>query len=201
MWVIITLASLAVMLVLVLSVPFDMAFQVSVPEKPRFRIKLLWRFGLVSKEITQKKKAEEKKKVVEKKPKPREGKRKIGVIIGILRTKGLLKQLKVFLSDIFGSLKIRDLLADFRIGLGNPAETGLLFALVGPTALWMSSSFPIQIRVQPSFADEATFEGYARGAVRLRPIRLVMPLFRLVFSLTTIRIVKKLVLTKWKRKK
>ena len=201
MWVIVTLASLAVILVFVLSVPFDMAFQVSVPEKPRFRIKLLWLFGLVSKEITQKKKPEEKKKVVGKKPKPREGKRKIGVIIGILRTKGLLKQFKVFLSDIFGSLKIRDLLADFRVGLGNPADTGLLFALIGPTALWLSSSFPIQMKVHPSFADEATFEGYARGKLRLHPIQLVIPFLRFIFSLATVRMVKKLVLTKWKRKK
>ena len=201
MWVIVTLASLAVILVLVLSVPFEMAFQVSVPGRPRFRMKLLWLFGLVSKEITRKKKPEEKKKVVEKEPKPKEGKRKIGVIIGILRTKGLLKQLKVFLSDILGSLKIRDLLADFRVGLGNPADTGLLFALIGPPTFWLSSSLPLQIRVQPSFADEATFEGYSRGAVRLRPIQLVIPFLRFVFSLATVRMVKKLVLTKWKRKK
>jgi hypothetical protein len=178
-----------------------MAFQVSVPGRPRFRMKLLWLFGLVSKEITQKKKPKEKKKVIEKELKPKEGKRKIGVIIGILRTKGLLKQLKVFLSDIFGSLKIRDLLVDFRVGLGNPADTGLLFALIGPTAFWLSSSLPLQIRVQPSFADEATFEGYSRGAVRLRPIQLVMPFLRLIFSLATVRMVKKLVLTKWKGKK
>ena len=201
MWVIVTLASLAVILVLVLSVPFDIAFQVSVPGRPRFRMKLLWLFGLVSKEITRKKKPEEKRKVVEKEPKPKEGKRRIGVIIGILRTKGLLKQLKVFLGDILGSLKIRDLAADFRLGLGNPADTGLIFALIGPTTFWLSSSFPLQIRVQPSFADEATFEGYSRGAVRLHPIQLVIPFLRFVSSLATVRMVKKLVLTKWKRKK
>jgi hypothetical protein len=81
LWVIVTLASLAVILVLVLSVPFEMAFQVSVPGRPRFRMKLLWLFGLVSKEIIRKKKSEEKKKVVEKEPEPKEGKRRIRVII------------------------------------------------------------------------------------------------------------------------
>ena len=201
MWVIVTLASLAVILVLVLSVPFDMAFQVSVPGRPRFRIKLLWLFGLVSKEITGEKKPEEKKEVVQKRQKPGAGRRRFRDILAILRTQGLLRQLRVLIGDIFGRLKIRDLAADFRVGLGNPAETGLLFALIGPTTFWLSSSFPLQIRVQPSFADEATFEGYSRGAVRLRPIQLVIPFLRFVFSLATVRMVKKLVLNKWKRKK
>ena len=201
MWVIVALASLAVILILVLSVPFDIAFQVSVPGRPRFRMKLLWLFGLVSKEITGKKKVEEKKEVVKKRQKPGVGRRRFRNIFAILRTKGLLRQLRVLIGDIFRRLKIKDLAADFRVGLGNPAETGLLFALIGPTTSWLSSSFPLQIKVQPSFADEATFEGYSRGAVRLRPIQLVIPFLRFVFSLATVRMVKKLVLTKWKRKK
>lgn len=195
MWIIVALVSLAVIVSLVLLVPFDIAFQVSMPGRPRFRMKLLWLFGLVSKEITRR------KKVVKKGQKPGEGKRRFKNIFAILRIRGLLKQLKVLLSDIFGCLKIRDLLADFRVGLGNPADTGFLFALIGPTFFWLSSSFPLQMRVQPSFADKATFEGYSRGAVRLRPVQLVIPSLRFIFSLASIRVVKKLVLTKWKRKK
>jgi len=201
LWVVITLASLAVILILVLSVPLDMVFHADVQGRPRFRLKLLWLSGLVSKEITRRKTPEEKKKAVKGKRKPGEGKRRLGDIFGILRTRGLLKRLTVLLRDILGCLKIRDLSADFRVGLDNPADTGLLFALIGPTTFWLGSSLPHQIRVQPSFADEAIFEGYSHGAVRLRPIQLVIPLLRFVSSLATIRVVKKLVLAKWKRKK
>jgi len=201
LWVVITLASLAVILILVLSVPLDMVFHADAHGRPRFRLKLLWLSGLVSKEITRRKTPEEKKKAVKGKRKPGEGKRRLGDIFGILRTRGLLKRLTVLLRDILGCLKIRDLSADFRVGLDNPADTGLLFALIGPTTFWLGSSLPHQIRVQPSFADEATFEGYSHGAVRLRPIQLVIPLLRFVSSLATIRVVKKLVLAKWKRKK
>lgn len=201
MWVIITLASLAVIFILVLSVPLDMALQVSVPGKPRLQVKLVWLFGLVSKKITGRKKPEEKKKkVVKDKEKPRKEKRRFGDLFKILRTRGLLRQVKVLLRDLLGCLKIRDLIADFRVGLGQPADTGLLFALIGPTTSWLSTSFHHQIRVQPSFTDEATFEGHLSGAVRLRPIQLVIPLLKFIFSLATIRVIKKLVLTKWKRK-
>ena len=201
MWVIVTLASLAAILILVLSVPLEMAVHVDVHGRPKLRLKLLWLFGLVSKEITRKKKPEEKKKAVKAKPKPGKRIRRFGDIFKILRTRGLLRQLKVLLSDILGCLKIRNLVADFRVGLGNPADTGLLFALIGPTTFWLSSSFPHQVKVRPSFEGEATFEGYSYGALRLRPIQLVIPFLRFIFSLATVRMVKKLVLTKWKRKK
>jgi hypothetical protein len=201
LWVIVTLASLAVIFILVLSVPLDLAMQVSVPGKPRFQVKVVWFFGLVSKKITGRKKPEEKKRVVKDKEKPEKGKRRFGDIFKILRTRGLLRQVKVLLRDLLGCLKIRDLAADFRVGLGHPADTGFLFALIGPTTSWLSNSVHHQIRVQPSFTDEATFEGHLSGAVRLRPIQLVFPFLRFFFSLATIRVVKKLVLTKWKRKK
>jgi len=97
--------------------------------------------------------------------------------------------------------KIRELGANLRIGLDNPADTGLLFALIGPATLFLSPAFPHEIRVQPSFDAEAVFEGHLYGAVRLHPIQLAPPFLRFICSLATIRAIKTLVLTKWKRKK
>jgi len=163
-------------------------------------MRLVWLFGLVSKEITKvKKKPEEKERVAEGKRKPR--KIQARTIFKILRTKGLLKQLKRLLRDVLRRLKIRDLRVDFRVGLDDPADTGLLFALIGPTIFFLGSSRVHEIRVQPSFEDEAVFEGYLSGALRSVPIQLVVPCLRFVFSLATLRVVKILVLTKWKRTK
>ena len=201
MWVIIALVSLAVILILILCVPLDIALHTDVHGRPNFRLRLSWLFGLVSKEITRGKKPEEKNKEVKDKRKPRERKKGSRVIFEILRTRGLLRQIKSLLRDVFSHLKIRTLRADFRVGLDNPADTGLLFALIGPATFLLNSSFPYQIRVQPSFKDEAVFEGYSNGVVRLRPIQLVTPFLKFTFSLATIRVMKKLVLTKWKRKR
>ena len=201
MWVAATLASLAGLIILLLCVPVDMALHIDVYGRPKFRMKLSWLFGLVSKEVRKgKKKPEEKKRVAEGKPKLRKRRVKARTVFEILQTKGLLGQFKCLLKDVITRLKIRDLLADFRVGLDNPADTGLLFALIGPAILFLSSSFPHEIRVQPSF-DKAVLEGYSYGVVRLRPIQLVIPSLRFVFSLATIRAVKKLVLSRWKRRK
>jgi len=182
-------------------VPLDVVLHTDVYGKLKFRLRLSWLFGLVSREVTGRKKPEEKKKVSKGKQKPGEGRKRAGDIFGILRTRGLLEQLRCLLSDVLSRFKVRDLLADFRVGLGDPADTGLLFAFIGPATLWLNSVFPCQIRLQPSFEDEAVLEGYSFGEVRLLPIQMVAPVLRFAFSLATLRVTKKLVLTRWKRKK
>lgn len=202
MWVVVTLASLAAFIVLVLCVPLDIEPRLDVYGRPKFRMRLAWLFGLVSKEVGKgKKKPEEKKKVVTGKRKAKERGRRARTIFEILRTKGVLRQFKGLVRDILSRLKIRDLAVDFRVGLDNPADTGLLFALIGPATFLLDSSRVHQIRVEPSFEDEAVFEGYLYGVVRLWPVQLVVPFLRFVFSLATIRVVKILVVSKWKRKK
>jgi len=179
-----------------------MAFRLDVDERPRFRMRLVWLFGLVSKEITKaKKKPEEERRVTEGKRKPRKRKIKARTILKVLRTRCLLRQLKRLLKDILRRLKIRDLTADITVGLGDPADTGLLFAVMGPATFFLGSSRIHEIRVRPSFEDEAVFEGYLSGAVRLLPIQLVIPSLRFTFSLAAIRVVKTLAVSKWKRKK
>jgi len=198
LWVIATLAGLAVLIILVLSVPLDAALHVDIYGRPKFRLRLEWLFGLVSKELRKRKKEPEEKKVIAKK---KRGRIKAGTIFQILKTKGLIRQIKKLLSDVLGQLKIREFIANFKVGLDNPADTGLLFALIGPATPFLSSSAHYQIRVQPSFYDGAVFEGYLHGALRLRPIQLVIPFLRFVFSLAILKVVKTLILSKWKRKK
>ena len=194
MWVVAALASLAVVIVLVLCIPLDAVLHIDIHGRPKFQMRLAWLFGLVSKEITRAKK----KKPKEKK---RKGRIKARTIFKILRTRGLLEQLRRLLWDIFRQLHIRDLRVNFRVGLDDPADTALLFALIGPATFFLGSSRVHEIRIEPSFEDEVVFEGYLHGAVRLVPIQLATPILRFVFSLATIRAVKVLVLTKWKRKK
>ncbi len=119
MWVVIALASLGTIIILTLCVPLNMALHADVYGKPKLRLKLVWLFGLVSKEITREKKPEEKKRVVEEKRKPEGEKKRFRDIFEILRTRGLLKQLKSLLKNILSRFKIRDLTADFKVGLGD----------------------------------------------------------------------------------
>ncbi len=194
MWLIVALASLVALFLLVLSVPLDLAFHLDVHGRTRFSLKLVWLFGLVGKELGRRKKKAKPKKDKEKKG----GARKA---LKILRTKGLLKQLKVLVTDVFNSLSIRQLRANFRIGFDNPADTGLLFAFIGPAFVFFSPPDRYNINIRPSFENEAILEGHMQAVVRLLPIRLVIPLLKFVFSLPTLRFIKTVVSAKWKKKR
>jgi len=82
LWVIIALAALAALLILALFVPLEMTVQVSTAERPRLRMRLVWLFGLVRKEIGR----GEKKQAAPKK----RGKRRVNPrdILSLLQTRG-----------------------------------------------------------------------------------------------------------------
>ena len=202
MWVVVALSSLAALIVLVLCVPLDITLHIDTAERPRSRMRLGWLFGLVSKEIRRvQKKPGEKRGELEGKRQLRGSWRRIRTVLAILRTKGLVTQLKDLVTNTLSRLEIRQLGANLGIGLGDPADMVFLFAFIGPATLFMNSFTSHQIRVHPSFGNEAVFEGHLYGVVRLRPIRLVPTFMRFALSKATMRSVKTLVLTKWKNKK
>lgn len=200
MWIIATLGGLAGLIILVLCVPLDATLNVDSSGKPKFRARLEWLFGLLSKELGRAKKKPEEKKVVTGEKRKKKRRMGFGTILKILRTKGLPRQIKNLVRDVLGQLKIRELAVNLRLGLDNPADTGFLFALIGATTPFLRLPSQYQITVQPSF-DKAVFEGFSYGHVRLRPIKLVGPFIRFVFSLAALRVVKILVLSKWRGKK
>jgi hypothetical protein len=200
LWAIVVLASLAVLIALLLCVPLDLVFRANIDVRPKFSMRLVWLFGLVSHELRHGKKKSEEKKPVEHKQKRRDWIWWIKVTFEVLRTKGLLSQFGSLAKRIRRRIKIKELVANFKVDLDNPADTGLLFAFLAPVNLILSYFSPHQIRIEPSFSGETIIEGHLYGAIRLRPIQLAAPLIGFAFSLPTLRAVKKLVLSKWRRK-
>ena len=200
MWVIAVLASLAALITLLLCVPLDLVFRTNTDRKPKSSMRLVWLFGLVSKDLRQARKKPEEERAIEQKRKSRDWTRGMRITLEVMRTKGLPGQLGSFIKRILRHIKIRELVADFKVGLDNPADTGLLFAFLAPVNLLLRYFSPHHVRIEPSFASDTIIEGHLYGAVRLQPIQLAAPLLGFAFSLPTLRAVKKLVFYKWKRK-
>jgi hypothetical protein len=194
LWFIVGLVSLAVLITLLLCVPLDLVFLTSIDGRPKFSMRLVWLFGLVTKEMRRgEKKPEEQKSG--------DWTRDVRVAFEVLRTKGFLKQLGSFIKRFFRLIKIREFVANLKVGLDNPADTGLLLAFIAPLNLLLSYFLPHPIKIEPSFAGGAVFEGYLYGAVRLWPIQLAALLIGFTFSLPTLRALRKLVASKWRRRK
>ena len=59
-----------------------------------------------------------------------------------------------------------------RIGLGDPADTGRLWALVGPLSGYLAASGQAVIAVEPDFVD-SVFEARGSGALSVVPLRML----------------------------
>jgi hypothetical protein len=201
LWVVVVLVSLAILITLFLCIPLELVFSTNVEGRPKFSLRLIWLFGLVTSELRPTRRKPEEKRVIEYEGKPGDWLQRLKVTLEILQTKGLLKRLRSFIKRIIGQIKVRELTANLKVGLDNPADTGLLFAFIAPLNLAINYFLPHPIKIQPSFTEESFITGYLCGAVRLWPIQLAASLIGLAFSLPALRAAKKLVLYKWKRKR
>jgi hypothetical protein len=198
LWIIALVGSLAALIIFVLWVPLDISLDIEVGRKPRVTVRYTWFFGLV-----QGGRAGRGKKPRKEKPaRRRRGFRRpdIGLAFKLLRS-GMLSSLARLARGVLGSIRLKDLAADFRVGLGDPTDTGMLFAVIGPATALLGPSVYRRLNLQPSFDDAPCLEGYSHGAARLRPIRLLPHFFRFTFSRPTVRVARTLLAARLKRKR
>jgi hypothetical protein len=165
-------------------------------------MRLKWLFGLVDTDIKRKKKTEkEREKRKERKPKSRGRQVNPKLILKLLRTRGLIPRVWKLITDLLRLLKPRDFKADIKVGLDDPADTGVLFAIIGPPLLFIDPAITNRISIQPSFAESAVFEGYMHAVVRFLPIQIVLAVIGFIFSLPALRVAWTFMRNRWKRKK
>jgi hypothetical protein len=200
LWFIIALASLVALIVLFLCIPVELVFRANTEGKPKLSLRLVWFFGLFNRDLRQIVHEWEQKKVVKDKPHSNWLQR-VKLALEILQTRGLLKQLGSFIMRTYRSTKVRELAANLKVDLDNPADTGLLFAFIAPANLLTNYFLPYPIKIEPSFAGESFITGYVNARIKLTPIQVLAPATGLAFSVPSFRAVKKLVLYRWKRKR
>lgn len=195
MWAAYLIASLALLTLLVLCVPVDISLRFDTSQKPKFGIRLRWLFGLVTSELTGEKKPSDDTS------KPEQKRLEFSTILDILRTKGLASHFFQLVRNIFRKIKIKELAADLKVGLDNPADLGLLFAFLAPLNLLAHYLSPYPVSLQPNFTEEAFLQGHACATARLQPILLVPQIAGFAFSKPGLIVTRKLVLAKWKARK
>ena len=195
MWVVIWLAVALASLIAILSIPFDILCYIEVYEKPKFRIRLKWLFGLLRKDFRAKKKPTKKKE----KGKLGEGRKWLSAAFRIIRIKGMFKELRRLVKAIFNSFKIKKLQVDFKVGLDDPADTAFLVGIINAFRLFWKPSFPHEVDIRADYEGEVFLEGYTYLTVRVLPIQILVSLLRFLLSWSSIKAMRILVVTKWKK--
>jgi len=178
-------------MVLVLSIPVDVALDLEAHESMKARVRVGWLFGLVWKDIGQRR-----KKISKGKPKKKR-KEKIKPLLSVLRTKGLPRGILKLARQMMSCLKVRQLDADLRVGLDEPADTGIMWSVLWPALVPLGWFGPVRFRMEPAF-NEPAFEASLCGKIRLFPIQVIGYLLWFVLSPTGLRMLKSVVASRWK---
>jgi hypothetical protein len=164
--------------IVLLAIPIELDFYLKKDETLDYRAELCLLLGLVTIDMTSKD-MKRKKRILPKKQKS--GKVHL---MPLLKNRGFIKRIIRLIRDLLHSLQIRELNLHCRIGLDDPADTGMLLGLFWPLLLpWKNA------RLKADF-QEAVFEGYCKAKIRLFPIQIIGYLLAFIFCKVTISAMK-----------
>jgi hypothetical protein len=106
-------------------------------------------------------------------------------VLASLRQAGFRRRVYRLGGDLFRAIHVQRVRLLMRLGLGDPADTGLLWTVVGPVNA-MARSRDADIRIEPDFL-EPVLEFQADGSFLVVPLRLVFLVVGFALSPPTLR--------------
>ena len=167
-------ASLAVV-VLVALIPVDCVMKFTWQSGFQRDVRIRWCFGLVRLQIPNRGRSLDAEPAIE----PGTEAISAGVTrdrqrnwLAAVRYQPFRQRLVRFAGDLWRLIQKQDVRMRMRLGLGDPADTGQLWALLGPVSGVLHARRDADIRVEPDF-NEAVFEADASGRIRIVPASLL----------------------------
>lgn len=186
------IAVLLGLLAFLLAVPVDVAFRFAGIEAFAGQITLRWLFGLVRFRIRiprvtkpEPAKPGPEPKAAEAREKPEARGRRANVL-AVLRQAAFRRRVYRFVKDLVRVAHAHELYLRVRLGLGDPADTGRLWAFVGPLNALAQNLPNTEVRVEPEFIDPV-FEFEARGRFLLIPLQFIVLAIAFALSPPSIR--------------
>lgn len=178
-------------LLALLAVPVDVAFRAEGIEPLRGQVAIRWLFGAarLNVPIPGRGKTDETTQA-----QPRSGKARAkaarrrgrGNVVAVLRQAAFRRRVYRLLRSLIAAAHVHELRLRLRLGLGDPADTGQLWALLGPLAAIARNLRNADVRIEPEFID-AVCEFRAEGRARLVPLQYLALAIGFVLSPVSIR--------------
>lgn len=193
-------AGILLVITLGLSVPVDLMFDFRTSGDRKALLRVEWLFGLVGKSLLPRKKPEKPRKAEKSKKDKRLDLGSFLSYIGLVRIRGVVPAFARLVRRMAGSLHIHQLNADLRLGLDDPADTGMVYGVLWPALVLPAMFSPATLRTEPVFTGSA-FEVDLQGRVRVFPAEMMANVLRFVFSPPGLRLIKTMAVLQWKKRK
>lgn len=166
-----------------LAIPITLIFSASSSGKTNNVFRLRWAFGLVNVNLAPsgKRTKQPAEKTATEAPAKTRGSRTNWDVLAGLRQKPFRNRILKFAQDAWRAIVKENLILRLRLGLGDPADTGQLWAVVGPVSGVVAGLSEHAVSIEPEFA-EAAFEAEGSGKVSLIPLRLISLSLMLLLS-------------------
>jgi len=168
-------AAFLLLVIALLAIPLTLTFQATWPQAFEDDIKLQWAFGLVSIRLPlpqSKAPSKEDEQLVRNIERfQNSSRKKRNAFARILRQQSFRRKIIRFIHDFWHAVHKRDVILRIRIGLGDPADTGQLWSVVGPVAGMLANMKDVSFIIEPEFFD-TTFELNGRGNIRFIPLQI-----------------------------
>lgn len=172
------------LVVIVLALPVTLTYQLSWKKTLSADVRLNWAFGLVRADVSpDSAKSRSEKSVADRKKKGRRStpRGRKGNVMAAIRERSFRQRILRFVSDLWHAVHKKNVELLVRLGLGDPADTGRLWAALGPLSGTLARMRDARIVVEPDFLD-ATFEVDSSGTIRVIPLQFVILALGLLVS-------------------
>ena len=170
------------LVVFLLAMPVTLTYQLFWKQTLSANVRLNWAFGLVRTDVSPDLAKSDKPEAAGKKAgRRRKSKGKDTNFMAAIRQASFRRRILRFMSDIWRAIRKKNVQLLVRMGLGDPADTGQLWAVLGPLSGMFASLRDIRIAIEPDFVD-TTLEVDSSGTIRLIPLQFVFLTLGLLFS-------------------
>lgn len=177
MTAVIVVGAVLLALVLLLAIPLEVRFHLERRAATRGRVVFRWMFGAIRVEVPvpSGRRAGKRGKARGRARDDGEGRRRGRGrrFVSAVRDDAFRARAWRLARDLLRAVRLDDLYLHARLGLGDPADTGRLWALLGPVGAAASALPGVDVRLEPEFLDPV-LEGEARGRAVVVPLEILV---------------------------
>lgn len=160
-----------VVLVALLAIPLTLVFRVDWPERRNNDVRVVWAFGLVSVRMSESEDDDEDEGEYEEDEEEDDARGK-GKPLAAIRYKPFRQRVFRFIRELWRAIRKEDVFLNLRLGLGDPAETGQLWAWLGPLSAFLMYSGDARVNLTPDFRFQR-FDVDTGGRIRVIPLQVI----------------------------
>lgn len=108
----------------------------------------------------------------------------------LIWNKSFRRRIIKYVSDMWHAIQKKNIRLHMRLGLGDPAETGQLWAILGPVLGVLVNTQEASLEVEPEFID-VVFELEGSGSIRIIPLQLLYLTSAMLLSPTVWQVIRK----------